>query len=119
MIIKYCFKRDNDGNNLYKYVDCKLLKCEVRNVVYFKEYPVGAKYTAFDIESGLLITRKSTVKELINEVNGYKEKIENARNSKRYEKMIEENKNTIAINSIEKVEQEIKINRINKKVKKR
>lgn len=116
MIIKYNFNlRDNNGNNLYKYVNCKLLKCDIKNVVYFKEYIKGEKYTAFDIESGLLITRGSTVKELINKVNGYKEKIENARNSKHYEKMIEENKNTVAINSIEEVEQEIKINRKSKK----
>lgn len=119
MILKYSFKRDNNRNNLYKYVDCELLKCDVKNVAYFKENLKGVKYTAFDIDSGLLITRGNTVKELINKVNDYKEKIENARNCKSYKNMIEENENAIAINSIEEVKQEIMTIKLAKKKSKK
>lgn len=102
MIIKYSFKRDDVGNNLYKYVDCKLLKCDIINVAYFKEYSKGEKYTAIDIESGLLITRESTIKALIHKVNNYKEKIEIVRNSDNYKKLIELNKKAVAVNNNEK-----------------
>lgn len=109
MILKFNYEvRDNKFN--YKYVNCKLLKCNVDNVAYFKDENVsGNKYFAFDIPSGMLLTREKNKKDLIDKINSCKNKLDNIRTSDYYNKEIERKENTQTTNTIEEVENEIKL----------
>lgn len=78
------------GNGKYEYKKCSVLKCNIDKVVYIKnEGIVGyGKWSAYDIDSGLLITKSKTKKELIEKVNELKEVIETIRSKRYYQEQI-------------------------------
>jgi hypothetical protein len=83
---------DSNGNFTFKKCNALKLKCNVDKVVYLKnEDIVGyGKWSAYDVDSGLLITKSKTKKELIERVNELKEVIETIRSKRYYQDQIRE-----------------------------
>jgi len=81
---------DSNGNFTFKKCNALKLKCNVDKVVYLKnEGIVGyGKWSAYDVDSGLLITKSKTKKELVEKVNELKDKIEDIRSTEYYQKQI-------------------------------
>ena len=81
----------NKGKYVYKKCNALKLKCNVDKVVYLKnEDIVGyGKWSAYDVDSGLLITKSKTKKELVEKVNELKDKIEEIRSTEYYQKQVE------------------------------
>ena len=87
MILKV---KDIFGNYVFKKCNALKLKCNVDKVVYLKnEGIVGyGKWSAYDVDSGLLITKSKTKKELVEKVNEFKEKIEDIRSKRYYQEQV-------------------------------
>lgn len=81
---------DSNGNFTFKKCSALKLKCDVDKVVCLKnEGIVGyGKWSAYDVDSGLLITKSKTKKELVEKVNELKDKIEEIRSTEYYQKQI-------------------------------
>ena len=81
---------DSNGNFTFKKCSALKLKCNVDKVVYLKnEGIVGyEKWSAYDVDSGLLITKSKTKKELIEKVNELKDKIEEIRSTEYYQEQV-------------------------------
>lgn len=83
---------------VYRTISYDMLNCEVENVGYYKDTIVTDSYVAFDIPSGLMVCKTKYKKDLANEVNKLKEKIELARNKENYVQKVQDLQNAIIIN---------------------
>jgi len=81
---------DSNGEFTFKKCNALKLKCNVDKVVYLKNDDIVGygKWSAYDVDSGLLITKAKTKKELIEKVNELKDKIEEIRSTEYYQKQI-------------------------------
>ena len=82
----------NKGKYVYKKCNALKLKCNVDKVVYLKNDDIVGygKWSAYDVDSGLLITKSKTKKELIEKVNELKEVIETIRSKRYYQDQVKE-----------------------------
>ena len=72
-----------NGKEAIQKKDVKILKCEVKDVVYFRHN--SHRFSAYDQKSGLLIyDNAKRLSELIDKVNGLKDRILEIRNTINY-----------------------------------
>ena len=72
-----------NGEEVIQKKDVKILKCEVKDVVYFRHN--SHRFSAYDQKTGLLIhDNAKRLSELIDKVNGLKDRILEIRNSISY-----------------------------------
>jgi hypothetical protein len=72
-----------NGEDVIQKKDVKILKCELKDVVYFRYN--SHRFSAYDLKSGLLIyDNAKRLSELIDKVNGLKDRILEIRNSISY-----------------------------------
>lgn len=72
-----------NGKEVLQKKDVKILKCEVKDVVYFRYN--SHRFSAYDQKTGLLIhDNAKRLSELIDKVNGLKDRILEIRNSISY-----------------------------------
>jgi len=85
--------RINDKEAIQK-KDVKILKCELNAVVYFRYN--SHRFSDYDLKSGLLIYNNAKrLSELIDKVNGLKDKVLKIRNEKYYIKLVEKHNQDI------------------------
>ena len=72
-----------NGKEVLQKRDVKILKCELKDIVYFRHN--SHRFSAYDQKTGLLIyDNAKSLSELIDKVNGLKDRILEIRNSISY-----------------------------------
>lgn len=72
-----------NGKEVLQKRDVKILKCELKDIVYFRHN--SHRFSAYDQKTGLLIHDKAKrLSELIDKVNGLKDRILEIRNTINY-----------------------------------
>ena len=83
-----------NGEEVLQKKDVKILKCELSDVVYFRHN--SHRFSAYDLKSGLLIyDNAKRLSELIDKVNGLKDRVLKIRYEKYYIKFVEKHNQDI------------------------
>ena len=76
-----------NGKEVIQKKDVKILNCELNDVVYFRHS--SHRFSAYDLKSGLLIyDNAKSLSELIDKVNGLKDRILEIRNAINYLRLV-------------------------------
>ena len=83
-----------NGEDVLQKKDVKILKCELKDVVYFRYN--SHRFCAYDLNSGLVIQDNAkSLSELIEKVNELNDRVLKIRNEKYYIKLVEKHNQDI------------------------